>query len=152
MDKHSGLIQIFVHCRRKKFCYTGSWMYDFVLKFFEQMSQRQSSISQLLMMVCPTLGKDTNLFFLLYTIQHINSSWGQWYKTVCGCVLWVFVLSWSVCLYRLVWCWWVRPKPTWMSHLSGAPLQGRFLALPTSVWLDWKGLQGANTLAYRGNL
>jgi hypothetical protein len=35
-----------------------------------------------------------------------------------------------------------------VKHLSGAPLKGRLLALPTNNVLGWKGLQGANALAY----
>jgi hypothetical protein len=32
--------------------------------------------------------------------------------------------------------------------LSGAPLEGRFLALPANIRLGWKGLSVTNTLAY----
>ncbi len=35
-----------------------------------------------------------------------------------------------------------------MKHLSGAPLKGRLLALPTNIRLGRKGLQRTNTLAY----
>ncbi len=35
-----------------------------------------------------------------------------------------------------------------MKQLSGAPLYGRLLALPTNNRLGWKGLSGANTVAY----
>jgi hypothetical protein len=34
-------------------------------------------------------------------------------------------------------------------YLSGETLWDRFLALPTNIRLGWKGLKGANTLAYR---
>jgi hypothetical protein len=32
--------------------------------------------------------------------------------------------------------------------MSGAPLLGRLLALPTNIRLGWKGLSGTNTLTY----
>ncbi len=35
------------------------------------------------------------------------------------------------------------PKPTRVEHLSGDPSQGRLLALPANIRLDWKSLQGA---------
>jgi hypothetical protein len=35
-----------------------------------------------------------------------------------------------------------------VKHLSGFPLQGKLLALPTNVGLGWKGVRGTNTLAY----
>jgi hypothetical protein len=34
---------------------------------------------------------------------------------------------------------------THVKHLSGAPLKGRLLALPTNNRLGWKGLPGENT-------
>ncbi len=34
-----------------------------------------------------------------------------------------------------------------MKHLSGAPLQGRFLALPTNIRIDWKSLSGQQARA-----
>jgi hypothetical protein len=36
--------------------------------------------------------------------------------------------------------------------LSGAPHEGRLLALPANIRLGWKGLPGINTLAYYKNL
>ncbi len=36
-------------------------------------------------------------------------------------------------LSSLVYCWQVRPEPTWMKHLTGAPLKGRPLALPKNI-------------------
>jgi hypothetical protein len=39
-----------------------------------------------------------------------------------------------------------------MKHLSGSPLEGRLLALPTKIRLRWKGLPGINILAYYGNM
>jgi hypothetical protein len=39
-------------------------------------------------------------------------------------------------------------KPTRAKHLSGAPLQGRPLALPSNIRQGWKGLPGKITLAY----
>jgi hypothetical protein len=42
----------------------------------------------------------------------------------------------------------VKQEPTLMKNLSGAPLWGRFLALPTNNTLGWNGLPGTNTLAY----
>jgi hypothetical protein len=33
-------------------------------------------------------------------------------------------------------------------HLSGVPLKGRLLALPTNIKLGWKSLPGTNDLAY----
>jgi hypothetical protein len=38
-----------------------------------------------------------------------------------------------------------------VKHLSGAPLYGRPLALPTNNRLGWKGLPRTNTLAYCEN-
>jgi hypothetical protein len=38
-------------------------------------------------------------------------------------------------------------EPTRVKHLSGVPLQGRLLASPTNIRLDWKGLPRTNTLA-----
>jgi hypothetical protein len=38
-----------------------------------------------------------------------------------------------------------------VKNLSGAPLYGKFLALPTNTRLGWKGLPGTNTLAYYRN-
>ncbi len=35
-----------------------------------------------------------------------------------------------------------------MKHLSGVPLHGRPLALPTNIRLGWKGLPGTNTVNY----
>ncbi len=37
-----------------------------------------------------------------------------------------------------------------MKRLSGVPLKGRLLALPTNIRLGWKGLAGTNALAYFG--
>jgi hypothetical protein len=37
-------------------------------------------------------------------------------------------------------------------HLSGAPLLGRLLALPTNIRLGWKGLPVENALAYITNI
>ncbi len=38
------------------------------------------------------------------------------------------------------------------AHSSeGAPLQGKLLALPTDITLEWKGLLGTNPLAYYKN-
>jgi hypothetical protein len=52
---------------------------------------------------------------------------------------------------RIVWCLWVREESTKVKHLSGAPLQGKLLALPSNNELGWKGLPGANTLVYYKN-
>ncbi len=35
-----------------------------------------------------------------------------------------------------------------MKHLSGAPLYGKLLPLPTNIRLSWKALPGTNALAY----
>jgi hypothetical protein len=35
-----------------------------------------------------------------------------------------------------------------VDELKEAPLQGRFLPLPTNIILSWKDLPGTNTLAY----
>jgi hypothetical protein len=35
-----------------------------------------------------------------------------------------------------------------VTNLSGAPLYGRLLAVPTNIRLGWKDLSGTNTLAY----
>jgi hypothetical protein len=37
-----------------------------------------------------------------------------------------------------------------VKHLSGAPLWGRLLALPSKFRLGWKGLLGTKNLAYYG--
>ncbi len=42
-------------------------------------------------------------------------------------------------------------KPTLVKHLSGAPLLGRLLALPTNTRRGWLGLPETNTLAYYRN-
>jgi len=42
----------------------------------------------------------------------------------------------------------VGQELTQVKHLSGAPLEGRLLALPTNNRLGWKDLPGANTLAH----
>jgi hypothetical protein len=44
-------------------------------------------------------------------------------------------------------CFQARPESTFKS-LKGAPLLCRLLALSTNVRLGWKGLAGANSLAY----
>ncbi len=54
-------------------------------------------------------------------------------------------------LSKIVLCFWARQMPTLVKHLSGAPLKGSLLALPTSNRLSFKGLPGANTLAYYEN-
>ncbi len=50
-------------------------------------------------------------------------------------------------LSRIVQCLQVRQKLAQVKRLSGAPLYGRLLALPTCIRLGWKGLPGANTLS-----
>ena len=45
-----------------------------------------------------------------------------------------------------------KPGAYPMTHLSGAHLLGRLLALPTNNRLGWKGLPGANTITYYKNL
>jgi len=35
-----------------------------------------------------------------------------------------------------------------VKHLSGAPLYGRLLALPSNIAIGWKGLLGTKTLAF----
>ncbi len=42
-------------------------------------------------------------------------------------------------LSNLVKCLQIRPEPTWVKPLSGAPLQDRFLALPIGVRVLPKG-------------
>ncbi len=42
-------------------------------------------------------------------------------------------------------------EPTQAKHLSGAPLKGWLLALPTNNRLGWKDLPEANTLPYYEN-
>ncbi len=44
---------------------------------------------------------------------------------------------------------WVRPEPTLMKHLSGAPLLGSLMTLLTNNRLGWLGLPGTNTLSYK---
>ncbi len=41
----------------------------------------------------------------------------------------------------------VRPEPTQVKHLSGAPLQSCPRALPANIRIGWKGSTGTNTLA-----
>ncbi len=43
----------------------------------------------------------------------------------------------------------LTPEPTRVKHLSGAPLVGRPLALPTDIRLGWKGLPWTNTSLLR---
>ncbi len=38
-----------------------------------------------------------------------------------------------------------------VKHISGTPLKGKLLALPTNIRLGWKSLPGTNTLAYYEN-
>jgi hypothetical protein len=38
-----------------------------------------------------------------------------------------------------------------VKRLSGAPLLGRPLALPTNIRLGWKGFERTNTVAYYEN-
>jgi len=45
----------------------------------------------------------------------------------------------------------VRQEPTHVKHISGAPIKGRLLALSTNNRQDWKGLPGANPVAYFEN-
>ncbi len=42
----------------------------------------------------------------------------------------------------------VRPEPTQVQHLSGAPLKGKLMALPANIRLGWKDQPGTNNLAY----
>jgi hypothetical protein len=42
----------------------------------------------------------------------------------------------------------VRLEPSQIQNLSGAPLQGKLLALSANIRLVWKGLLETNTLAY----
>jgi hypothetical protein len=42
-----------------------------------------------------------------------------------------------------------RPEPTRVKDLLGASLEGRFLALPKNVILDWIGLRGTSTIWLR---
>ncbi len=43
----------------------------------------------------------------------------------------------------------IRPEPTQVKHLSGAPILGKAPGLtPTNIRLGWKGLQGIKTPAY----
>jgi hypothetical protein len=51
-------------------------------------------------------------------------------------------------LSSLVECLFVKQEPTPLKNLSGAPLEGRLLALPTNNRLGWIGLPWTNTLAY----
>jgi hypothetical protein len=51
-------------------------------------------------------------------------------------------------LSSLVKCLQVRPEPTQVKHLLGAPLQVRLQALSTNIRLGRKGLPGTNALAY----
>ncbi len=43
-------------------------------------------------------------------------------------------------------------KDTNVKNLSGAPHQGKLLALHTNIGPGWKSLPGTNTLAYYKNL
>ncbi len=60
--------------------------------------------------------------------------------------------SYQAGLSSLVWCLKFRPEPTWVEHLSGAPLQSNLLALREYIRLGWKGLPGTNTPAYYKDL
>ncbi len=68
---------------------------------------------------------------------------GLCHKTHYGRNFWISVISQSVCT------WQAFPQPTRLKHLSGAPLQGRLLALPTNTRLCWIGLPGINTSLLR---
>ncbi len=48
--------------------------------------------------------------------------------------------------------WKLLMEPTRVKHLTGAPLEGRLLALPTNTRPGWKSLPVTNPLAYYGNL
>jgi hypothetical protein len=52
----------------------------------------------------------------------------------------------------LVYCFRVRQEPTQVKHLSGAPLKGRLLTLPTNIRPGRKGLLWTNTVAFYKNL
>ncbi len=54
-------------------------------------------------------------------------------------------------LSRIVQYYQVRQEPTQVKNLLEAPLNNRLLALPTNNRVGWKGLPGANTLAYYKN-
>jgi len=45
----------------------------------------------------------------------------------------------QVSLSRLPSCLRIRPEPTQVKHLSGAPVLGKLLALPINIRLGWKG-------------
>ncbi len=82
---------------------------------------------------------------LIYS-ENILKDWlhgGLYYKAFYGCNLRIFVISWSVCPWQAFPAQsdilWVRPEPTRVKNLSGAPLQGRLLASPTNIRLGWKG-------------
>jgi hypothetical protein len=53
-------------------------------------------------------------------------------------------------LFRIVLCLQLRQEPTQVNPLSGASLKGTLRALSTNNIQGWKGLPGANTLAYLG--
>ncbi len=83
-----------------------------------------------------------------YVLTYYCEIRGLYFKTYYGRILWFFVIS----LSSQVQCLRARPGPTQLKHLSGAPLQGRPLALPTNIRLGWKSLQRTNTPAYYENL
>jgi hypothetical protein len=50
-------------------------------------------------------------------------------------------------LSSLVLCMWVRPDPTQVKYLSGAPLLGKLMALLSNIRLGCKIFPGTNALA-----
>ncbi len=79
----------------------------------------------------------------VYNIDHKDHC----YKTFYSCKL-VPVKPFQPSLFFFP----VRPKPTRVKYLSGAPLEGRFLSLPSNIRLGTKGLPGPNTPAYHKEL
>ncbi len=73
----------------------------------------------------------------------------QFYKKNYGFNFGMFVISQSVCpwqLANLVLCLGVTPKPSRLKHLSGDPLQGRLLALPTNIRPGFYGLPRTSSI------
>ncbi len=54
-------------------------------------------------------------------------------------------------LSSLIECLQVRHEPTTAKRLSGAPLYGRLLVVPTNIRLGWKSLPETNILTYYEN-
>jgi len=97
---------------------------------------------------------------VLWFVQRLDISWkvgasAQYHKTFYGIKLQIFLnklrcLS-LVSLSSLVYCLWARQGAYPIAEHMKDSSVGLAPALPTNIKLGWKGLPGANTLAYYKN-